>query len=594
MKHGKLFKTLTALLAGAMLLATGCTPAKSSSTGTASGGDKTSSTEEKAYYNKTGYPICDTTIKLTAASSFSSTAKNFKQITTGTKDNLSQLKYYAEHLGLEFTVDNYTSDAWATTLTNMIAANTLPDMVFGPKDFKLSDANKYGDQGFILDLMQYKELLPNLLAVNEKYPDLLAVSQTSDGKLYATGALANPFTADATYRTFLNKKYIDNLKIEIPKTIDEYTAMLKRFRDEDADGDGDKTNEVPLDYKYCNTMTDRLLMGTFGVTSNNSAFPLHEGDDGKVTMLDDHYKEFLRYLTMLYEEGLMDKNAFSISNEESNAQIAADKVGAYAHWAPFVAYSTDSTEDINLAYGYMSLSSQYNGNQQLVVLNPTVSDTVRAFISTKTQYPEACVRFYDFLFTEDGNTSVSTGVPTEVPADLYEVKHDAQLNLDFFKGNTDKIPAIYEKNWDGFRSAEIMMNGNLKMADIPYDGAQFPNSFEPLIKFFKSNPSADAEKTVTTDWNQEALRAKAIAYTDAKTVNAYPTMNYGDDTTRRSQLKTDISSAITDAKSTVIIGGTANFDANWKKMVDSANGMGVEELLKIEQTHYDAYKANLK
>ena len=42
------------------------------------------------------------------------------------------------------------------------------------------------------------------------------------------------------------RTWLDNLGLEAPKTLDELTDVLLTFAKEDADGDGDPTNEIGL------------------------------------------------------------------------------------------------------------------------------------------------------------------------------------------------------------------------------------------------------------------------------------------------------------------------------------------------------------
>ena len=47
-------------------------------------------------------------------------------------------------------------------------------------------------------------------------------------------------------RQFLNMDWMNRLNLQVPTTIDEFTDVLRAFRDNDANGDGDPTNEIPL------------------------------------------------------------------------------------------------------------------------------------------------------------------------------------------------------------------------------------------------------------------------------------------------------------------------------------------------------------
>ena len=47
---------------------------------------------------------------------------------------------------------------------------------------------------------------------------------------------------------FINKTWLDNLGLEVPTTLGELKDVLIAFRDNDANGNGDTTDEIPLDF----------------------------------------------------------------------------------------------------------------------------------------------------------------------------------------------------------------------------------------------------------------------------------------------------------------------------------------------------------
>ena len=95
------------------------------------------------------------------------------------------------------------------------------------------------------------------------------------------------FTQGPIYR----KDWADKLGIAEPKTMDDWYNMLCAFRDNDMNGNGDASDEIPFSGSYTN--------GT-GYSFNyfTAAYGLLEGfylEDGKVnhSILSPRYKEYL-------------------------------------------------------------------------------------------------------------------------------------------------------------------------------------------------------------------------------------------------------------------------------------------------------------
>ena len=51
---------------------------------------------------------------------------------------------------------------------------------------------------------------------------------------------------DRLTRSFINKQWLDNLGLSMPTSIDEYYDVLVAFKEQDANGNGDPDDEIPL------------------------------------------------------------------------------------------------------------------------------------------------------------------------------------------------------------------------------------------------------------------------------------------------------------------------------------------------------------
>ena len=165
-----------------------------------------------------------------------------------------------------------------------------------------------------------------------------------DGHIYGLMGGELQSSNNSVQGTFwINQTWLDAVGKEVPTTMTELVEVLSAFRDNDMDGDGDKSNEIPLDFcqqhyaaKYCE------LAHCFGLAiSNGSRF--YNIEDGKVVPLadSDAFREFLEYFHSLVEDGLANKEGVTQTQEQYNANISNGIVGAFWGWAPYT-YITDA------------------------------------------------------------------------------------------------------------------------------------------------------------------------------------------------------------------------------------------------------------
>ena len=74
----------------------------------------------------------------------------------------------------------------------------------------------------------------------------MGAQYATDIQMYSVARLQQQTHVDYGFKFFLNKQWLENLKLEMPTTLDELTDVLRAFRDQDANGNGDPSDEIPL------------------------------------------------------------------------------------------------------------------------------------------------------------------------------------------------------------------------------------------------------------------------------------------------------------------------------------------------------------
>lgn len=148
--------------------------------------------------------------------------------------------------------------------------------------------------------------------------------ECSDGKFYVLPEVNNAI--HNTYRGGRLHYYMpwfrDN-DIAVPQTLDEFTEYLRWVKTSDANGNG-KPDEIPLAFWKDESIvrnTISALAKPFMPWVMTDTYWGLAVEDGVVTeqYRDERFRDALRYMNMLYKEGLIMENSFSISQDELRA-----------------------------------------------------------------------------------------------------------------------------------------------------------------------------------------------------------------------------------------------------------------------------------
>lgn len=97
--------------------------------------------------------------------------------------------------------------------------------------------------------------------------------------------------------------------MSMPTTTDEFEAVLKAFKEQDANGNGDASDEIPFSTDPNNKHIEAMA-GYFGLPMNKLGIAIQ---NEKVVYggVSDTYREFLSWFHKLYAEGLVDVELYT-------------------------------------------------------------------------------------------------------------------------------------------------------------------------------------------------------------------------------------------------------------------------------------------
>ncbi len=225
-----------------------------------------------------------------------------------------------EKTGYKVQYDMLPQDKWGEKLNLIMSSGEPYDLVNTYNDMALY--SDYAQKGALVDLTPLiEEYGPNIKkAISQQSMDALKI----DGKLYAIPVVV---TYKVNSSILIRTDWLDKLGLKMPTTTEELTTVLKEFKEKDPGGNGDQN--VPLTIRGDLPMLDNIV-GAFGMPNTWNDV------DGQLVprLLDPSYKDYITYVSSLYEQGLLDKEFVVNKDATAKEKFTSGKAGAIiVHWA---------------------------------------------------------------------------------------------------------------------------------------------------------------------------------------------------------------------------------------------------------------------
>src|SRR5260370_13023717 len=167
-----------------------------------------------------------------------------EQISDFNKNAYTQWLEQKTGVTLQIDVVNRTDEQ--AKLNLVLASGDLPDILlgFGPTSSLIAQQGAQGTFLPLNDLMaKYGDETKRVF--QKERPQLLPLITSPDRQIYGLPELNECFHCFLSQKMWVYNPWLDKLGIAVPKTTDEFEAMLKAFKDKDPNGNG-KADEVPL------------------------------------------------------------------------------------------------------------------------------------------------------------------------------------------------------------------------------------------------------------------------------------------------------------------------------------------------------------
>lgn len=462
----------------------------------------------------------------------------------------------------------YVSDQFSDKKNLALAQfGALPDGLFvaGMSDY---DLLRYAKQGIIIPLEKLiDKYMPHLQSVFEKYPEYRVMCTAPDGHIYSFPWIEQLGSGKEAIQAignipYINKKWMDYLGLEMPKTTAELEAVLIAFRDHagELEKKFDITGDVvPMSFIINNGDQDpSILINGFGEGYGDTADHFAVSDDGKVlyTSVQEGYKEGILWLHHLEEENLIDPEAFT---QDWSTYVAKGKNHRYGLCFSWDIANIDNYDD------YVMLPALAGPDGLVNITRQNGSETSgfdrgRCVLTSNCRNTALAASWIDQMYIPIQSAQNNWGTYGEKnKANIFEMSRNAMgepmlKHMDL----GDQSPVEIRENQS--------VNGPLAILNEYYN-------------VYVTEPD-DAK------WRLDNMHETYLSAMNSKYVfpNVFMSM---EDTNRVSQLDIDIKKYAEQMKASWILNG--GIEKEWDDYLQKMNDYGLPEYLEIKQKYFDAY-----
>ena len=510
-------------------------------------------------FNPTGLPIVDEEITIKVLYDRSAQHGDF--------DKYWFIDYVAEKTGIRLEFEQVESAAWNERLAVSFASDSYPDVFM--HGLSAQQIAKYAAEGYLVDLAPLiKAYAPETVKLYNEYPELVKEIVSEGDAIYFMPSInASPRDLVTQYPAFINRQWLDNLGLAMPTTLDELYTVLKAFKEQDANGDGDPNDEIPVVTTYT-AGTDRfsiLVLTALGLVDKQ-----HVVKDGVYTYAPstEAYKEYLKYMNRLYAEQLLDNEYFTLTSEALGAKISTGNVGLMG----------------NQPYTYLPLEEQYAQYQAIALLKSDLNDVPMypaqsacklawgtMAMTDKCEYKEAVVRLIDWFYTIEGSRAVRAGCEYGTWTDEEGVQYGYEILKQ--ADETQDGHLLAKLHMGDYTSYWACRLGEIGPTNLPFNSVDAVNDI-----IIAGDP--------TNLWLYNEVMASGVV--EARTFGL-PNVSFTDDENTRLSMFLDLTNYV-EAMEAKFITGKESFD-NWDAYLAELDKLGLAEMSEIYQAAYDRYAA---
>ncbi len=321
------------------------------------------------------------------------------------------IKWLQEETNVILEFDQSSTVETAQKLNLSLSSGDYPDIYWtAGSGISSSNLSKFGSSGVFIPMNDLIEQYGvNIKDWFSRVSYLEAASTSPDGNIYGIPNYSEIYHSRFAQKMWINQAWLDNLDLEMPTTLEEFRDVLLAFKNQDANGNGDPNDEIPLASCIDTWHGDPIdfLMCSF----------IYDDGDKLLTVTDDKvdsiinkeaYRDGLKYIAGMYADGLIYPETFTATGEQVKNLTAQDIAGCVTTGNPL---------------GLMDISTNFFQNSTTVppLKGPEgvqtcgyygyiIANDARFIITSACENPEVAFKLADFMYSEEASMRLRQGV----------------------------------------------------------------------------------------------------------------------------------------------------------------------------------------
>lgn len=420
--------------------------------------------------------------------------------------------------------------------------------------------NDYGEYGGrFVNYLEKLDIMPNLAKAFEDYPTAKKVVTLSNGEAYNVPYI-NKAVTNVASRMFVRTDLLEELGLEIPKTIEEFKNTLVKGKEKYGKAQWIYNGGFPA-----GNTTDSVfpIYGAFGSYTNMS-FDVDENGKVVYAPVSNQMKLFYTFMNELFEEGLIHQEYKTI---DAATKVDYEKSNCLYLYAASERMTTDDFADGKFHIGAVgALSSEYDNT---LTLPGRISSANAAgfYINANSPYVDEICKLVDIAYaTEEvveGSGLYGISFTWGLEGVHWEYSGDSYKEL---------TPESYKGSHNTFISQEVRHSSKGGRNDF----------YSSMVTLTPGNGQARQQAMVDNIWpyvqdEDDVFPIAQLVFTEdeQEVIGQY----YTEINTYAGQMQTEF------------IQGISDIDAKWDEYVSNLEKMGLADVLAAYQAAYDRWMA---
>lgn len=434
---------------------------------------------------------------------------------------------------------------WGEQKSILLAGGELPSVFLGKES--LSDSDILNNLDYFIPLEDLiDQYMPNYKKALEECPDLRNMTTFPDGHIYSLGKKL-PARPKTSSQPIINKTWLDNLGLSVPTTLEELENVLRAFKEQDANGNGDPNDEIPI----CGI--NLYMMLPFGYDAIDSDMILKNGEV-YYAKTSEEFKEGVKWMQKMYAEGLIDPESFTQDETMRVAKYQAPdaaRVGFANAWIPDAEFGQWSDQYIAIApiTGPDGQKHAYGDENGIGALARN-----EVVITKDCKYPEVVARWLDQFYTDEASIQNFWGA----------------------------IGTVIDKD----------ASGNYTLLDPPEGTAAAAWYWEQSLRDFGPKYVTDElnDKLQLSTESGDGLKLELAKMGDDYIGTPFPAVMYtAEEMEELATIETDTGKYIEEMQALWITDNSHDVDAEWDQYLEQLRAMNFDRLVEIKTNAYNRY-----